>query len=101
MSATDDGDGSSTSSEVDWTGTTWEEIHRKIVERSVDSKLVIVNMPDPPEAERVAAEGSCFADADVSRMVGFMEYMEGLADSLPRVLFLHGAGQELIRFDLL
>ena len=28
-----------------------------------------------------------------------MEYMEGLAANLPRVLYVHGAGQEVIRFD--
>ena len=31
--------------------------------------------------------------------VEYMEYMEGLAKNLPRVLYVHGAGQEVIQFE--
>ena len=30
-----------------------------------------------------------------------MNYMEGIADNLPRVLHVHGSGQEVINFDAL
>lgn len=29
----------------------------------------------------------------------YMNYMEGVASNLPRVLYVHGAGQEVINFD--
>ena len=28
-----------------------------------------------------------------------MHYMEGMASNLPRVMYVHGAGQEIINFD--
>lgn len=31
--------------------------------------------------------------------VEYMDYMEGLAKNLPRVLYVHGAGQEVIQFE--
>jgi hypothetical protein len=34
-------------------------------------------------------------------MTQFMEYMEGVAESLPRVLYVHGSGQEVINLDAL
>jgi len=30
--------------------------------------------------------------------IQYMEYVEGVAQNLPRVLFVHGAGREVIRF---
>ena len=38
----------------------------------------------------------CTYDA---QSVEYMEYMEGLAKNLPRVLYVHGAGQEVIQFE--
>ena len=34
-----------------------------------------------------------------AQSVEYMEYMEGLAMNLPRVLYVHGAGQEVIQFQ--
>ena len=34
-----------------------------------------------------------------AQSVEYMEYMEGLAKNLPRVLYVHGAGQEVIQFE--
>jgi len=117
----------------------WDEIHALIVERSVGSSLVILNLPDAPDnlaPDRSGGFGfsppgsplrrSAGRPADVSPPPGadasgglwsvaeqpgekgerqrlaahieYVEYIEGLAQNLPRVLFVHGAGREVIRF---
>ena len=73
----------------------WDQIHDMIVQHSPDAALVIVNLPDPPEligASLTAAE-------HLSELVQYMEYMEGLASDLPRALYVHGSGQEIINLD--
>lgn len=78
----------------------WDDIHKLIMERSAGSSLIIINLPDPPVVTPVP--GMSDADAkDVyhQTIIAYMEYMEGLAESLPRVLYVHGAGQEVIQFD--
>lgn len=74
----------------------WDDVHTIIKEHSEHSELVIINLPDPPEVERVGGE---YPPEEYDRMVEYMEYMEGLAANLPRVLFVHGAGQEVINFE--
>merc|ERR1712194_710156 len=39
------------------------------------------------------------AALQLEQSVEYMEYMEGLAKNLPRVLYVHGAGQEVIQFE--
>ena len=66
-----------------------------IVKNSPDASLVIVNLPDPPEM----ADADMTAAEQLSEMVEYMEYMEGLAMGLPRALYVHGSGQEIINLD--
>ena len=37
----------------------------------------------------------------MSELLEYMNYMEGVAENLPRVLYVHGSGQEVINFDAL
>ena len=37
----------------------------------------------------------------MDELLDYMNYMEGIADNLPRVLHVHGSGQEVINFDAL
>jgi len=67
----------------------WDEIHDIIASRSKDSSLVIINLPDPPE---LSLEHN-------SESLDYMNYMEGLAEGLPRALYVHGSGQEIINLD--
>mmetsp|Transcript_28729 Transcript_28729/g.88048 ORF Transcript_28729/g.88048 Transcript_28729/m.88048 type:complete len:119 (-) Transcript_28729:539-895(-) len=106
----------------------WDEIHNLIVHNSVGCSLVIINLPDAPnpeghdreeeEAKAISAElngtiprgfstnslpfssdGSKAADPDLmDSYIRYMDYVEGIAENLPRVLFVHGAGREVIRF---
>ena len=32
-------------------------------------------------------------------LLEYMDYMEGLAEGLPRLLYVHGSGQEIINFE--
>ena len=34
-------------------------------------------------------------------LLDYMNYMDGIAENLPRVLYVHGSGQEVINFDAL
>jgi hypothetical protein len=78
----------------------WDQIHEMILSHSPDTSLVIVNLPDPPE---LAASAKQLADGKMDEkmadLVQYMEYMEGLAEGLPRVLYVHGSGQEIINLD--
>jgi len=78
----------------------WKEMNTLIREKSSNSQLVIVNLPDPPEVARSTADCSWSA-GDMEDMQNYMEYMEGLTIGLKRVLFVHGSGQEIISFDAL
>ena len=71
----------------------WDEIHDIIVERSHGSSLVLINLPDPPEVHAGRNE------ENMPVFLEYMEYMEGLAANLPRVLYVHGTGQEVIRAE--
>ena len=78
----------------------WDQIHEMILSHSPDTSLVIVNLPDPPELAASAkqlADGKM--DEKMAELVQYMEYMEGLAEGLPRVLYVHGSGQEIINLD--
>ena len=61
---------------------------------SPNTSLVIVNLPDPPEAV-----AGLTAEEQMTEMLDYMNYMEGVAESLPRVMYVHGSGQEIINFD--
>jgi hypothetical protein len=74
----------------------WDEIHRIIMSRSQHSSLVVLNLPDPPDVARV---DGAYAEADMARMFEYAEYIESLAHGLTRVLFVHGAGQEIIHLS--
>jgi hypothetical protein len=39
------------------------------------------------------------AGASLEKQLDYMNYMEGMASNLPRVMYVHGAGQEIINFD--
>jgi hypothetical protein len=39
------------------------------------------------------------AGASLEKQLDYMKYMEGMASNLPRVMYVHGAGQEIINFD--
>lgn len=45
------------------------------------------------EQRKVAEEGRMGAYLE------YMGYMEGLAEGLPRALYVHGSGQEIINFE--
>ena len=62
-----------------------------ILKHSAGTSLVIVNLPDPPELG--ARTDSCSAEE-----LDYMHYMEGMAEHLPRVMYVHGSGQEVINF---
>ena len=55
-----------------------------------------LNMHLPCTYHGLAMYLPCTYDA---QSVEYMEYMEGLAKNLPRVLYVHGAGQEVIQFE--
>jgi len=73
----------------------WDQIHEMITTHSPDTSLVIVNLPDPPELTRIGSEES------YNELLDYMNYMDGIAENLPRVLYVHGSGQEVINFDAL
>ena len=79
----------------------WDEVHELILERSKNSSLVIINMPDPPDMIGEVGASHVFSPTEMEEMLEYMNYMEGLASNLPRVLYVHGAGQEVIQFDKL
>ena len=63
---------------------------------SPNTSLVIVNLPDPPEL----SEQQHLSQAEqMDELLSYMNYMEGVAENLPRVLYVHGSGQEIINFD--
>jgi len=74
----------------------WDQIHEMIKTHSPNTSLVIVNLPDPPDIEEGMSE-----DDALHEMTEFMNYLEGVAESLPRVLYVHGSGQEVINLDAL
>ena len=68
--------------------------------KSQGTSLVIVNLPDPPELfGRDVEDGSYRKGATIEEQLDYMHYMEGVAANLPRVLYVHGSGQEIINFD--
>ena len=71
----------------------WDQIHTLIQDHSPDTSLVIVNLPDPPDVQDSSQE------EQMAKILDYMNYMEGVAESLPRVLYVHGSGQEVINFD--
>ena len=74
----------------------WDQIHELIVTHSPNTSLVIVNLPDPPEL----SEHQELSPAEqMAELLSYMNYMEGVAENLPRVLYVHGSGQEIINFD--
>jgi len=74
----------------------WDQIHEIIVAHSPNTSLVIVNLPDPPE---LAAQANLNQEQQMQELLDYMNYMEGVALNLPRVLYVHGSGQEVINFD--
>jgi len=79
----------------------WDQIHEMIFTHSPNTSLVIVNLPDPPDVDELLATGELSPEHQMLEMTQFMEYMEGVAESLPRVLYVHGSGQEVINLDAL
>jgi len=71
----------------------WDQIHELIVTHSPGTSLVMVNMPDPPDM------GKGTPREQMKDMLDYMNYMEGVAENLPRVMYVHGSGQEIINFD--
>jgi len=71
----------------------WDQIHELIVTHSPGTSLVMVNMPDPPDM------GKGTPPEQMKDMLDYMNYMEGVAENLPRVMYVHGSGQEIINFD--
>ena len=72
----------------------WDQIHEMIVSHSPGTSLVIVNLPDPPELA-----GDLSQEEQMEELLEYMNYMEGVACNLPRTLYVHGSGQEIINFD--
>jgi len=82
----------------------WDQFHEVILQRSAGSSLVIINLPDPPEGLRIRMRegGRSKEDSEAEMLqegIEYMNYMEGLAANLPRVMYVHGAGQEVIDFQ--
>jgi potassium/chloride transporter 4/5/6 len=59
-------------------------LNERIVEKSHEAKLVILNLPSPPK--------TMGPDRDAS----YMEYLEVLTEGLERVLMVRGGGREVI-----
>ena len=57
-------------------------LNAKIRERSANSQLIILNLPDPDRKARERPEN-------------YMRYTEMLTKGLDRVLFVHGTGREV------
>ena len=62
-----------------------------ITSHSPDTSLVLVNLPDPPALSDTSP--------NMKHYIEFMDYLEGVAEGLPRVLYVHGSGQEIINLD--
>lgn len=77
----------------------WDQIHEIIVSSSKDTSLVIVNLPDPPDLGGHNDDGTQRKGATMAEQLDYMNYMEGVAANLPRVMYVHGSGQEIINFD--
>ena len=61
---------------------------------------MIINLPDPPVLLREeGTDAKQHAQMQLEQSVEYMNYMDGLAKNLPRVLYVHGAGQEVIQFE--
>ena len=67
-----------------------------ITAHSPNTSLVIVNLPDPPDVDEEMSP-----ELQMQEMTEFMNYLEGVARALPRVLYVHGSGQEVINLDAL
>ena len=73
----------------------WDELHKSSC--AIPQHLTPHPQPsDPPDLEQ-ADELS--HDEQMSTLLEYMNYMEGLAEGLPRVLYVHGSGQEIINFE--
>jgi len=69
----------------------WDQLNEMIVSHSPGTSLVIINLPDPPDILESATVAERMAE-----LLDYMNYMEGMAMNLPRVLYVHGSGQEVI-----
>lgn len=58
------------------------KLNRAIMEKSSDSKLVVINLPQPPRQKQ--------------GLQNYMEYIEVLTENLNRVLLVRGTGREVI-----
>ncbi len=65
----------------------FQKLNNMIKSRSAESVLVVANLPDPP------------AHRDRSDAVQYMQFIETLSAGLPRALFIHGTGLEMVTFD--
>jgi potassium/chloride transporter 4/5/6 len=74
----------------------WDQIHELIMAHSPNTSLVIVNLPDPPE---LSAAANLNPSEQMAELRDYMNYMDGVAENLPRVMYVHGSGQEIINFD--
>jgi len=77
----------------------WDQIHEIIVSNSPGTSLVIVNLPDPPDLGDHYDGATFHTGASLQKQLDYMNYMEGVAENLPRVMYVHGSGQEIINFD--
>jgi len=69
----------------------WDQLNEMIVSHSPGTSLVIINLPDPPDILETATVAE-----RMTELLDYMNYMEGMAKNLPRVLYVHGSGQEVI-----
>lgn len=58
------------------------KLNKAIIEKSKESQLVVINLPQPPR-KRLGVEN-------------YMEYIEVLTENLDRVLLVRGTGREVI-----
>ena len=56
----------------------------------------MINLPDPPD---LTAWWSGHEDDKLKELVQYMDYIEGIASDLPRALYVHGSGQEIIDLE--
>ena len=76
----------------------WDQIHDMIVTNSPNAALVVINLPDPPELDH-GLQTAMQKEEKLKELVGYMEYMDGLVENLPRALYVHGSGQEIINLE--
>ena len=74
----------------------WDQIHEMILSHSPDTSLVVLNLPDPPD---LTSTSGISEQQQMDELLDYMNYMEGVAENLPRVLYVHGSGQEVISLN--